>query len=93
MQFHISTDDKDTVTVHADETKIEVEDTIRPEDEDERSFRTIRFVTHFGQAIEVFCTADNENQLTVHRVKKLQPVPKQESDDWLIPTPYRPKKQ
>jgi hypothetical protein len=68
LWFHIATY-KDTVTVHADVTRIEVEDIIRPQEGDDLSFRTIRFVTDFGQAIEVFCNAYSEKELTVHRVK------------------------
>ena len=42
MQFHIATD-KDIVTVHADVTKIEVEDIVPPDEDDpaEQYFRTV----------------------------------------------------
>jgi hypothetical protein len=90
MQFHISTQ-KDTVIVHADVTKIEVEDIVSPgeDDPDEHYFRTIRFVNSYGEAIEVFCSAyDKKNVLRLHRVKKLTPVAKPKVVDWLEPKVY-----
>jgi hypothetical protein len=88
MQFQISTD-KDIVTVHADVTRIEVEDIVSPgaDDPDEHYFRTIRFVNSSGEAIEVFCSAyDNKNVLRLHQVKKLTPVKKRKACDWLVYT-------
>jgi hypothetical protein len=88
MQFHISTQ-KDTVIVHADVTKIEVEDIVSPgeDDPDEHYFRTIRFVGNDGEAIEVFCSAyDNKNALRLHRVKQLTPVKKPKPCEWLVYT-------
>jgi hypothetical protein len=90
MQFHISTE-KDIVTVHADVTRIEVEDIVSPDedDPDEHYFRTIRFVNSSGESIEVFCSAyDDKNVLRLHRVKKLQPVKKPKGDNWLEPQVY-----
>jgi hypothetical protein len=92
MQLHISTQ-KDTVIVHADVTKIEVEDIVSPgeDDPDEHYFRTIRFVGYDGEAIEVFCDAfDNINVLRLHRVKELKPVQKPKEADWLTPTVSQP---
>jgi hypothetical protein len=90
MQFQISTD-KDTVTVHADVVKIEVEDIIGPDEDDidEQYFRTIRFVSYSGESIEVFCdTFDDKNALRLHRVKELKPVKKPKLDNWLEPEVY-----
>jgi hypothetical protein len=85
MQFRISTE-KDIVTVHADVTRIEVEDIVSP-GADEHYFRTIRFVGNSGEAIEVFCSAyDNKNVLTLHRVKKLTPVKTPKPCNWLVYT-------
>jgi hypothetical protein len=92
MQFHIRTD-KDTVTVYADVTRIEVEDIVGPgeDDPDEHYFRTIRFVGYHGEAIEVFCSVyDNKNVLRLHRVKQLKPVQKPKEVDWLTPTVSQP---
>jgi hypothetical protein len=91
MQFHIQTD-KDKVTVLAEVAKIEVEDILSPEDSD-LSFRRIRFVTSFGEAIEVLCDAYNPKELRLHRVKELKPVKKPKLADWLEPTVYVPKKK
>ena len=94
MQFHISTE-KDIVTVHADVTRIEVEDIVSPDedDPDEHYFRTIRFVGYDGEAIEVFCSVyDNKDILRLHRVKKLKPLEKpQKVVDWLNPKVYKGK--
>jgi hypothetical protein len=94
MQFHISTE-KDIVTVHADVTRIEVEDIVGPDedDPDEHYFRTIRFVGYDGEAIEVFCSVyDNKDILRLHRVKKLKPLEKpQKVVDWLNPKVYKGK--
>jgi hypothetical protein len=90
MQFHISTE-KDIVTVHADVTRIEVEDIVSPgeDDPDEHYFRTIRFVGYRGESIEVFCDAfDNKNVLRLHRVRELKPVQKPKEADWLTPKVY-----
>jgi hypothetical protein len=92
MQFHISTD-KDTVTVYADVTRIEVADIVGTgeDDPDEHYFRTIRFVGYSGESIEVFCdTFDNKNALRLHRVKELKPVQKPKEADWLTPTVSQP---
>ena len=94
MQFQIMTE-KDKVTVYADVTKIEVEDIVASDEEEpvESYFRTIRFVTDAGEAIEVFCNAsDNKNTLRLHRVKELKPVKKPQRETWLTPEVYRPKK-
>jgi hypothetical protein len=94
MQFQIRTD-KDTVTVYADVTRIEVEDIVPPDedDPDEHYFRTIRFVGYSGESIEVFCdTFDNKNALRLHRVKELKPVKKPKEVDWLTPTVSQPTK-
>jgi hypothetical protein len=94
MQFHISTD-KDTVTVHADVVKIEVEDIVGSDEDDidEHYFRTIRFVGYHGESVEVFCSVyDNKNVLRLHRVKKLKPVKKPKETDWLTPTVSQPTK-
>jgi hypothetical protein len=91
MQFHILTD-KDSVTVYAAVTKIEVEDIVSPGagDPSEHYFRTIRFVTYEGEAIEVFCSvSDDKNALRLHRVKKLKPVKKPKEKDWLEPEVYK----
>jgi hypothetical protein len=86
MQFHIQTE-KDTVTILAEVAKIEVADIRSPEDTD-RSFRRIRFVTSYGQAIEVLCDAYNANELRLHRVKKLKPVKQPKLETWLEPEVY-----
>ena len=95
MQFHISTE-KDTVTVYADVTRIEVEDIVSlgEDDPDEHYFRTIRFIGYRGESIEVFCDAfDNKNALRLHRVKELKPVKKPKVRDWqLEPEVYKPTK-
>jgi hypothetical protein len=94
MQFQIQTD-KDTVTVYADVTRIEVEDIVSPreDDPDEHYFRTIRFVGYRGESIEVFCsTFDNKNALRLHRVKELKPVKKPKEGDWLTPAVSQPTK-
>jgi hypothetical protein len=86
MQFQISTD-RDTVTVHAHVARIEVEDIVPPDEDDpeEHYFRTIRFVSYSGEAIEVFCdTFDDKNALRLHRVKELKPVKKPKVRDWLL---------
>jgi hypothetical protein len=91
MQFQIRTG-KDTVTVYADVTKIEVEDIVGPDEDDldEHYFRTIRFVGYYGESIEVFCSVhDNKNVLRLHRVKKLKPVKKPKEVNWLTPTVYK----
>jgi hypothetical protein len=88
MQFQIRTD-KDTVTVYAHVTKIEVEDIVSPgeDDPDEHYFRTIRFVGYGGESIAVFCDAfDNKNVLRLHRVKQFKPVKKPKEADWLTAT-------
>ncbi len=90
MQFHIMTD-KDKVTVYADIAKIEVADIVPSDAEEpaESYFRTIRFVTSAGEAIEVFCKAyDSKNILRLHRVKELKPVKKPKQDNWLEPKVY-----
>jgi hypothetical protein len=95
MQFHISTE-KDLVTVHADVTRIEVEDIVSSgeDDPDEHFFRTIRFVGHYGEAIEVFCSAyDVKQTLRLHRVKELKPVKKPKGVDWLEQAVSKPGKQ
>src|ERR671923_2994367 len=93
MQFQIRTE-KDTVTVYADVARIEVEDIVSPseDDPDEHYFRTIRFVSYSGEAIEVFCdTFDDKNALRLHRVKELKPVKKPKDRDWLLePEVYKP---
>ena len=95
MQFHILTD-KDSVTVYSAVTKIEVEDIVSPGagDPSEHYFRTIRFVSYSGEAIEVFCdTFDDKNALRLHRVKELKPVTKPKVRDWLLqPQVYKPAK-
>ena len=90
MQFEIMTD-TDKVTVYADVTKIEVEDIVASDEDEpvESYFRTIRFVTSAGEAIEVFCKAyGSKNALRLHRVKELKPVKKPKLDDWLEPEVY-----
>jgi hypothetical protein len=92
MQFRISTT-TDSITVHADVTRIEVADIVRPDEDDpeEHYFRTIRFVGYHGESIEVFCSVyDNKDILKLHRVKKLKPVkkPKKKDVDWLTPKVY-----
>ena len=95
MQFQIRTE-KDTVTVYADVTRIEVEDIVSPDEDDpeEHYFRTIRFVDYNGEAIEVFCSVyDDKNALRLHRVKELKPVKKPKVRDWLLePEVYKPTK-
>jgi hypothetical protein len=88
MQLHIATE-KDTVTVHADVTRIEVEDSVSPDadDPDAHAFRTIRFVGHAGDAIEVRCRASaNKNGLRLRRVKLLKPVNKPTPCHWQVYT-------
>jgi hypothetical protein len=83
--------DKDKVTVYADVAKIEVEDIVASDEEEpaESYFRTIRFVTSYGEAIEVFCKAyDSKNALRLHRVKELKPVKKPKLETWLEPKVY-----
>ncbi len=78
MQLHIATE-KDTVTVHADVTRIEVEDSVSPgaDKPDAQYCRTIRFVGTTGDAIQVRCRAsDRKNGLRLRRVKQLKPVNK-----------------
>jgi hypothetical protein len=90
MQFQIMTD-KDKVMVYADVIKIEVEDVVGPgEDSLTESYsRTIRFTSHHGEAIEVFCTAFEEKALWLNRVRELKPVEKPEEVDWLEPKLYK----
>jgi hypothetical protein len=87
---------KDIVTVRTDVTRIEAEDIVSPgeDDLDEHYFRTIRFVGHYGEAIEVFCSvSDDKNALRLHRVKELKPVKKPKVRDWLLePEVYKPTK-
>jgi hypothetical protein len=87
MQFHIQTD-KDKVLVLAEVAKIEVEDILTPEVGSELYFRRVRFVTSYGEAIEVLCNAYNARELRLHRVKKLRPVKKPKGDNWLEPQVY-----
>jgi hypothetical protein len=87
MQFHMQTD-KDKVLVLAEVAKIEVEDILTPEAGSELYFRRVRFVTTFGEAIEVLCDAYNQKELRLHRVKKLRPVKKPKGDNWLTPEVY-----
>jgi hypothetical protein len=90
MQFHMQTN-KDKVTVSADVTKIEVADIVASDEEEpvESYFRTIRFVTSGGEAIEVFGKAfDNKNTLRLHRIKELKPVKKPKQEIWLEPEVY-----
>jgi hypothetical protein len=84
MQFHIQTD-KDKVLVLAEVAKIEVEDILTPEVGDELYFRRVRFVTSYGEAIEVLCNAYNQQELRLHRVKKLKPV-KPKPCEWQVYT-------
>jgi hypothetical protein len=67
MQFQIMTQ-QDKVTVYADVTKIVVEDIVKPSEDavDEIYYRTIRFVGSDGEAIEVFCSSSEEEDLAVH---------------------------
>jgi hypothetical protein len=89
MQFHISTD-RNTVTVHADVVRIEVEEIIGPSDDDidDTCYRTIRFISYDGEAIEVFCNASDEKPLTLHRVKPRMAVERVKAADWLEPKLY-----
>jgi hypothetical protein len=87
MQLHIQTD-KERVIVLAEVAKIEVEDILSPEPGDELYFRRVRFVTRFGEAIEVLCDAYNQHQLRLHRGKKLKPVKQPNLDNWLSPEVY-----
>ena len=89
MQFHISTD-KDTVTVHADVVKIEVEDIIGPSEDDiaDTCYRTIRFISSDGEAIEVFCNASDEKPLLLHRVRPRKAEERPKEADWLEPKLY-----
>jgi hypothetical protein len=91
MQFHISTD-TDTVIVHAQVTRIEVENIGHPAEDatDDFYHRTIRFVGHDGEAIEVDCEGFEEKNMHLRRVKELKPVQKPKVKDWLIPTVYKP---
>ena len=94
MHVHIETE-KNKILIDAAVTKIEVEDivTTGEDDPDEHYFRTIRFVTYNGEAIEVFCKGfEDKNALRLHRVKELKPVKKPKHDTWLTPEVYRPKK-
>jgi hypothetical protein len=93
MQFQIEAE-KDTVHVYADVTKIEVEDIVKPseDDIDDNCYRTIRFVGFNGEAIEVFCTAFDAESLKPTRVKQLKPVPKPDVEEWLTPSKAHPKK-
>jgi hypothetical protein len=84
MQFHIQTD-KDKVLVLAEVAKIEVEDILSPEAGHDLYFRRVRFVTSFGEAIEVLCNAYNARELRLHRVKKLKPV-KPKPCEWQVYT-------
>jgi hypothetical protein len=87
MQFHIQTE-KDKVLVLAEVAKIEVETILIPKEGDDLYFRRVRFVTSYGEVIEVLCDAYNKNQLRLHRVKKLKPVKKPKLDNWLTPRVY-----
>jgi hypothetical protein len=87
MQFHMQTD-KERVIVLAEVAKIEVEDILSPDAGDELYFRSVRFVTRFGEAIEVLCDAYNQHQLRLHRGKKLKPVKQPNLDNWLSPEVY-----
>ncbi len=84
MQFHIQTD-KDKVLVLAEVAKIEVEDVLVPEVGDDLYFRRVRFITSFGEVIEVLCDAYNQHQLRLNRVKKLKPV-KPRPCEWQVYT-------
>jgi hypothetical protein len=94
MQFHISTDENN-VTVHADVVKIEVEAIIGPseDDIDDTCYRTVRFITSFGDVIEVFCNALNVKALTLHSVKPAKAVKKLKKGGWLEPKLYKPEKK
>jgi hypothetical protein len=89
MQFHISTE-KDTVTVHADIIKIEVEDIIGPDEDDidDTCYRTIRFISSDGESIEVFCNASDEKPLLLHRVRPRKAVKRLKEENWLEPKLY-----
>jgi hypothetical protein len=90
LQFHISTE-TDTVVVHAQVTRIEVENIVRPSDDyDDTYYRSIRFIGYDGEAIEVFCDAFEEKNVHLRRVKELKPIKKPKVKDWLIPTVYKP---
>jgi hypothetical protein len=67
MQLHIRSE-KDKVVVPADVTKIEVSDIVTPPEEEIVGiyFRTIRFVSSDGEAIEVSCSARDKEELRVH---------------------------
>ena len=87
MQLHIQTE-KEKVVVVAEVAKIEVADMLAPDAGSELFFRSIRFVTSSGEAIEVLCKAYNAQELRLHRVKVLKPVKKPKLDDWLEPEVY-----
>jgi hypothetical protein len=87
MQFHIQTE-KEKVVLLAEVAKIEVENILIPKEGDDLYFRRIRFVTSYGEAIEVLCDAYNAKELRLHRVKELKPVKKPKLDNWLEPKLY-----
>jgi hypothetical protein len=87
MQLHLQTE-KDKILVVAEVAKIEVEDMLSPDEGSKLYFRSIRFVTNGGEAIEVLCKAYNATEVRLHRVKELKPVKKPKLDDWLEPKVY-----
>ena len=92
MHVHIETE-KNKILIDAAVTKIEVEDIVTTGEDDpvDSAFRTIRFVTYNGEAIEVFCKGfEDKNALRLHRVKELKPVQKPKEGDWLTPTVSQP---
>ncbi len=87
MQLHLQTE-KDKVLVIAEVAKIEVEDMLSPDEGQELYFRSVRFITSNGEAIEVLCKAYNATEVRLHRVKELKPVKKPKLDNWLEPEVY-----
>ncbi len=57
-------------------TRIEVEKIIPSSEDDisETYFRTIRFTTHTGEILEVFCNSESEKELELVEVDQLGPV-------------------
>jgi hypothetical protein len=85
MEMHMMTTE-DKVLVYTDVTKIEVENIGNPEAGEETFFRKFRFVTNFGNVIELLCFAYEKKKLGLHRVKKLKPVKKPKPCEWQVYT-------
>ena len=58
---------------------------VSPSQGDDLYFRRVRFVTSYGEAIEVLCDAYNQKELRFNRVKQLKAV-KPKPCEWQVYT-------